>query len=275
MLKIIDWNVCCIGEPNRKMQYLESVVGEDSFIAILQEVTRKQYDELIKSDYNFCYSLLLREPSKFDTDNRGLGIAIICSKDIQIVRTNILDRAPLPERTMNVVVNYKGNELRIFGMHSVTGSAFKMGKSVQFRTWAESIDRYHPDIVAFDANEPEVDHYQVDKMQFFHQSVKEHGTGAELYFKTLNDIGLTDAFTVNYDQSQYVEGEPLAVSHIIKRGKCNKRYDFIFANNKFEISKCEYYYEDAIKAGSDHALICCECELKEEIENDTEEGSNE
>ena len=271
MLKIIDWNVCCVGDPKKKVQYLESVVGEDSFIAILQEVTWAQYQELLQRNFNVCYSLLFRAPSKFETDNRRLGIAIVCSKDIEIGWTNILDRALLPERTMNVVVDYKGNELRIFGLHSVTGSAFKMGKSMQFRTWAESINRYHPDIVAFDANEPEVDHYQIDKMKFFYQSAKEHGSGAELFFKTLGDNFLTDAFTVHYDKGQYTEGEPLTVSHITKRGKHNRRYDFIFANDKFKILKCEYHYENAIKAGSDHALICCECELEKELKVDTDE----
>ena len=69
-------------------------------------------------------------------------------------------------------------------------------------------------------------------------------------------------FLVNYDQRQYVEGEPLSVSHIIKRGKHKRRYDFLFMNKTISVANCEYMYDEAIKAGSDHALICYECEAK-------------
>jgi len=43
-----------------------------------------------------------------------------------------------------------------------------------------------------------------------------------------------------------------------------KRYDFIYINkDKFEIEDINYLFEEAINAGSDHALVLCD--LKEKL----------
>ena len=254
-MKIIDWNISYDNDPELKIAYLESVIGDDSFIAILQEVTPSQYDVLKSRFKNIRYSLDYRKPGKFDTRQRELGIAIVCSDDIKIKSTDVLNRCLLPDRTLMVDVDYKGGMLRIIGMHSITGISHKQAKSMQFLSWAEAVDEYKPDIVAFDANEPAADHYDIEQMKFFAQSPKENGYGARTFFKTLNNTGLTDALTVNYDPDDFVEGEPLAMSHHIVKGDQRKRYDFIFTSNAINVSECKYYYDEAIKAGSDHALI--------------------
>lgn len=48
---------------------------------------------------------------------------------------------------------------------------------------------------------------------------------------------------------------PLAISH--KRGhkKISSRYDFIYTTPDFTVTHVEYLYDEAIKAGSDHALV--------------------
>ena len=256
-MKIIDWNICCMGSPDSKIQFLESVLGNDSFIAILQEVTPLQYD-FIKSHYsNIRYSLDYRNPGAFDTDNRRLGIAVICSDDIIIKTADVLNRSLLPERTLMVDVEYNAQDIRIIGLHSVVGAAFKMAKSMQFRSWAEAIVELKPDIVAFDANEPAKDHYDIEKMNFFSQFPKENGSGARTFFTALIDTGLVDTYSVNYDSDNYVEEEPLVMSHYISKGNQRKRYDFIFMNKTVSVARCEYMYNEAVKAGSDHALICC------------------
>lgn len=257
-MKIIDWNICYSGSSELKINFLKSVIGTDSFIAILQEVTPSQYD-LFRSNFrNIRYSLDYRKPGSFDTRQRKLGIAIICSDDIKIKAADVLNRALLPDRTLMLDVEYKGSMLRVIGLHSITGVAHKQAKSMQFLSWAEAVDTFKPDIVTFDANEPAKDHYDVEQMEFFAQSKTENGYGAKTFFMTLKDTGLTDALTVNYDPDNYVESEPLAMSHHIARGDQKKRYDFIFMNKTFAASKCEYMYDGAVKAGSDHALICCE-----------------
>ena len=252
-MKIIDWNISYAGNPTNKFEYLKSKFDKAT-IAILQEVTPEQFKALnscFRDIANIKYSLKYRKPGKFDTKQRQLGVAILATKDIEIVKTKCLDRCLLPDRTLMVDIKYKNKILRVMGLHSITGCDHKKAKSIQFLSFAEAIDEYKPDIVTFDANEPDIDHYDINNMTFFTGN-KDNGKAARTFFETLINNNLRDSLTEKYDSSKYKEGEPLAISHIIN-GKLKKRYDFVFTNKK--IKECSYYYNESIKAGSDHALI--------------------
>ena len=83
---------------------------------------------------------------------------------------------------------------------------------------------------------------------------KDGGEGAHTFFRTLNDIGLSDTYLAHYDTKNYVPGEPLTMSHLIQLGDQKRRYDFVFAKDTLQIADSEYHYKDSVKAGSDHAL---------------------
>jgi len=95
-------------------------------------------------------------------------------------------------------------------------------------------------------------HYDIKQMEFF-----DNGPGAKHFFDKIDEIGLVDSFVKHNNITVYENGVPLAKSHNIRR-KGAVRYDFIFIKNRFEINLMNYYYEDAIKAGSDHALLVCD-----------------
>lgn len=255
-MKIIDWNISYNGAPGPKVNLLKETVGDDNFIIILQEVTPAQYEVIKESFGNICYSLDYRKPGKYDTKQRELGVAIACSDDIVIRSADVLSRCLLPDRALMADLEYNGKPLRVIGMHSITGISHKRAKSMQFLSFAESIDEFKPDIVAFDANEPAIDHYDIEKMEFFDN--QDHGKGAETFFKTLHNTGMQDVYLVNYDVENYTKGEPLAVSHRFEVNNKSKRYDFIFMSKDIAVSQSDYLYDEAIKAGSDHALIVCE-----------------
>ena len=63
----------------------------------------------------------------------------------------------------------------------------------------------------------------------------------------------------------------LAISHI--RGNKRKytpcRYDFIYATEDIELINIKYLYDEAIEAGSGHALVLAELEYK----NNSQESS--
>lgn len=253
MLKVIDWNISYQNNAIEKINLLKSIVQGDSFIIVLQEVTPSQFDEVKEAFPNIRYSLDYRKPGKYDTRQRKLGVAIIASDDIVINDARVLERCILPDRTLQVKLRYKNETITVLGLHSITGVSHKKAKSIQFLSFAECIDEYRPDIVAFDANEPDKDYYTVDGMKFFDNLDK--GKGARTFFDTLNQAGLNDAFSIDYETSNYVEGEPLAVSHKLSRGNKAKRYDFVFVNNKIKVDEIDYKYDVATMAGSDHALI--------------------
>ena len=256
-MKILNWNISWAKDIMPKIEYLRNQILGEPFIVILQEVKPHAYNairECFSDIAQMEYSLSYRIPSRYDTDSRKLGVAILTSKDIAIERVEVLDRALMPDRTLMVDVCYNNLYLRVLGLHSITGCQHGKAKEIQYFSFAEAVDTYKPDIVGIDANEPEIDHYDVGRMKFFDNH--QNGNGCKSFFETMIQNDLSDAFVKDYDRSKFVNGECLTTSHIIKRGSKKVRYDFLFINEqKISDYSCEYKYEEAVLAGSDHALI--------------------
>ena len=256
-MKIINWNISWSGKTESKMSYLRKLIEGDSFVVMLQEVKQHAYEsikELLGDIANIEYSLNYRIPGKYDTDSRKLGVAVLISKDFSIRNAQVIDRALMPDRTMLVDIENKDIQFRILGLHSITGCHHLKAKEIQYFSFAEAIDEYKPDVVGIDANEPQYDHYEISKMQFFDNYNK--GNGCKTFFEAMQSNGMVDAFVKDYNIDEYVEGKYLTTSHIIKRGKKEVRYDFLFINeNKIKEYHCNYDYHNAVEAGSDHAAV--------------------
>lgn len=256
-MKILNWNISWANDVTPKIEYLKNQIFGETFVVILQEVKPHVYNALqehLSEIAQVEYSLSYRIPGKYDTDSRKLGVAILTSADIVVKNANVLDRAIMPDRTLMVDVICNNIPLRILGIHSITGCQHLKAKEIQYFSFAEAIDTYKPDIVGIDANEPQVDHYDISQMKFFDNYQK--GNGCKTFFEAMKQNALMDAFVKNYDISKFVEGEYLTTSHIIKRGNKKVRYDFLFINEeRFSDYSCEYDYDGAICAGSDHASI--------------------
>lgn len=249
-MRVIDWNISYMGNFITKLDFLFSHL-DNNYCVLLQEVKQNVY-EYIKSKYSetntLLYSLNYRKPGKFDSDARKLGVLIILSKEIQLLESGVIERNLFPDRTIYATVKYNNKILKLLDLHSITGCGYYKAKSVQFESLAEFIDNYQPDIIGIDANEPQKDSFDIEQMQFF-----DNGNGAKTFFNTTKQIGLVDTL-VKFNDIKNDNTLPLTVSHCIKR-RGNVRYDFLFSNNYFKIKSCEYKYNDAIAAGSDHALI--------------------
>jgi len=259
MLKYIDWNIKCYCQINKITELLKTKISINNCVVALQEVLPKNAD-IIKAefckDFTVIYSLdFYPDNVEFDTDNRRLGVAFIVNKDINIEEAGVFERCLFPERTLYATLIVDGIKQKIVNLHSITGVSFKMGKAVQYRRFAEAINMFKPDIVSMDANEPKVDHYCIDKIEYFDQG--DDGKGARLFFDELKNQNLFDLYLEDYNPADYIPGEPLAVSHIIN-GKKNRRYDFIFGKRDFIKGKIEYFYDEACEASSDHAIIVAE-----------------
>ena len=257
---IIDWNIAYLNSPEPKLEFLEEKIDKQPYIIILQEVIPSAF-EAIKKHFEKTaqveYSLNYRVPGKYDNRSRKLGIVIIMSQDFHIESAGVLERALLPDRTLFVEASRNGDPIRILGLHSITGCEHKKAKELQFYSFAEGIDMLKPDIVGIDANEPKIDHYDISRMEFFDNHL--HGDGCRTFFSVMQENKLKDCFAMHYNQDDYIEGIPLTTSHIIQRGSKHVRYDFLFANHeKLGDFRCIYEYEQATRAGSDHAAIVLE-----------------
>lgn len=250
-MRIIDWNISYAGDIERKIDYLQTLLSEDSCV-MLQEVKPHAY-EYIKSTlgdrYAMFYSLEYRKPSKFDSDARRLGVLVLVSKCFKFVEAGVIERSPFPDRTMYVTLQIDERSVKLLSLHSLTGCGYYRSKSVQYDSFTEFIDAYRPDIIGIDANEPQVDHYDVRQMQFF-----DNGPGTKHFFDELVNIGLTDAFVRCNGTEGYECGHPLIKSHNIRR-KGAVRYDFLFVRDTYSVTALKYNYDEAIAAGSDYAII--------------------
>ncbi len=250
-LRIIDWNISYAGDIERKISYLKTFVTDNSCI-MLQEVTPYAYEHIknmLGKFYQMIYSLEYRKPSKFDSDARKLGVLILVSKELKIIEAGVIERSPFPDRTVYVTVKKDDKIIKLLSLHSLTGCGYYRAKSVQYDSFAEFIDTFHPDIIGIDANEPQIDHYDIRQMQFF-----DNGPGAKHFFDEIADIGLSDAFVCFNGTEGHEKGKPLIKSYsICRRGAV--RYDFLFVKDTYIVNSLEYKYDEAITAGSDHAII--------------------
>ena len=256
-MKIIDWNISYMNSMKPKIKYLKDKIKNDTFVVILQEVKQNDYEELMNCFSTIAtieYSLNYRKPGKYDTKSRQLGICILVSKNINVVNAKVLERTLFPDRTLMVDITLNNKPIRVLGLHSITGCQHGKAKEIQYYSFAEAVDEYKPDIIGIDANEPEYDHYELDKMKFFDNYNK--GNGCKTFFEVIHDNNLVDAYLKKYDESTFVDGKYLACSHVIKRSKKQVRYDFLFiSENLFKDYDCRYDYDNSIQSRSDHAAI--------------------
>ena len=259
-MKIAHWNVGYNAQMSQIYEQLKNNLG-DNFIAILLEMTPEKKEELLalfNNDIKYAYSLDYRKPGKFDGKNRKLGVLLLTSAEIVIEAAGVFERTLFPDRTLWANVNIDGQSLKIVGFHSITGCSHKTAKSTNFLSMAEAIDEYRPDILTMDANEPDVDHYDIRQMRFF----EKNGRGAGIFFEEILNEGLVDAYAEGYNTENYEEGNPLAVSHVINGTGSEKRYDFVMIKpTRIKQIGTEYRYRDAINATADHAIVIVECSI--------------
>lgn len=256
-MRIIDWNICYSGDIEKKIEYLKTFLTDES-IVIMQEVRLYAYEyikKMLQGKYNLVYSLDYRKPSKYDSEARRLGILIVVSNKFLIKESGVVERSLFPDRTAFASIEANGKIIKVLAAHSLTGCAYYRAKSIQFDSLSEFIDDYCPDIVGIDANEPRIDHYDVKQMDFY-----SNGYGAETFFNKMIDIGLVDSYVKHKGVCIYEQGSPLAKSYNV-RTKGAVRYDFLFVRESYKINSCSYYYDDATKAGSDHAIIISDIEV--------------
>lgn len=266
-MRVIHWNIKHNSNKEKVITSLIKYMEGGDTILCLQEVTPVAKDTIVSmlGDYgvkqfrNYAYSLDYRHPSQFDGLNRRLGVLVICPEPMWVLNCDVISRSPFPDRTIYADIVRNGEIIRVMSLHSITGCAYHKAKSSQYFSFAEAVDELRPDIVTIDANEPKIDHYNVEEMVFYNNS--DNGNGAKTFFNTMVLNGMSDAFVHFYNPQRYESGKYLATSIIVNRkGKC--RYDFMYMRDeRFYVRGCNYLYEEGIKATSDHAIVMSDVEV--------------
>jgi hypothetical protein len=281
-LRVISWNIALKGSIEAKTDYLRTVINESNCITVvaLQEVMEKDKDFLISQNIfpSYSYSLDFRPPGPFDTTNRKLGCLIGIVGTLEPQDSGIIERTPFPDRTLYTDLSIDNFLFKAICFHSLTGVGYKKAKTAQFVGIAEylHLNRDVPTICCFDANEPEVDHFDINHTKFFNQN-GDKGMGAALVLGAKPVHNMKDSYRewlkanqsliddikvrqVQADNEKVLKGIPLATSHIIN-ARLHKRYDYIYISNHFRVVNVEYRLKESIDAGSDHAMVVTDLNL--------------
>lgn len=240
-----------MGKIEPKIDFLNTHLSDVGCIFVLEEVTESVVDEIRKiQNFNFIYSLDKRKPEKYDGRNRKLGVLIGYSKDITLVNHDVLTKSLFPERTLFATFAKDGREIKVLGFHSLTGVDYKKAKSAQYNSIASFLDREQIDFMCFDANEPKIDHYNIEENEFFDQK-GDKGKSASYILGRGCVHNLIDAFREHAEESRNI---PLTTSYRVSK-RIDKRYDYIFKAKEWKTKKVEYLFEESLEAGSDHSII--------------------
>ena len=244
-LQLLQWNISYSCKIDKIVDFISSKI-EGNTIVCLQEVLAMHKDRLIErlapSDY--AYSLDYRTPGLFDAKNRRMGVLTMLFGGV-IEEAKVLDRTVFPDRTLYTKMRIGDESISLFNFHSITGVGYKKAKGANFASIAEFLhETVDLDFFCCDANEPQVDSFDMNDVKFWKTNSKE----ASLIFGKDRVHHLTDPV-----QTDPLLFDTLPFSHIT--GKNKRRYDFIYRSDRWSTNRLDFYYDESIEATSDHAMV--------------------
>jgi hypothetical protein len=245
MLKLLQWNISYNCKIDKIANFISSKI-ECNTIVCLQEVLAMHKERLIEclapSDY--AYSLDYRKPGLFDGNNRKMGVLTMLFGG-KIEEAKVLERTVFPDRTLYTKTRIGDESVSLLNFHSITGVGYNKAKGANFASIAEFLhETIDLDFFCCDANEPQVDSFDVNDVKFWKANRKE----ASLIFGKNKVHHLCDPV-----QCDKVGFEMLPFSYMT--GKTASRYDFIYRSDRWRTNRLEFYYDKSIEATSDHAMV--------------------
>jgi exonuclease III len=236
-------------------------------ILALQEVNAGFFETLEQTGMfqDAGFSLLLRPPGQDEGRSRRIGCALFCAAPLRFSGIELIRELPLPERAITAKVEGLASHLVVCGFHTPPGVTWKKLKPeshVKLAKWLAGTA--NPCILGIDANAPKVDHPDIHQNEWWWKE-EPLLLGAEPLHS------LKDALRLHLDdnpelldtiRSQRPRG-PLATSYVRgnKFKRTPSRYDFIYVTSDIRVQDIQYLYEEAIEAGSDHAIVVADLEL--------------
>lgn len=256
-LRFVSWNIHGRKQVSPLLDLLRKYAGD---LVALQEVTVPAYEALVESKLFAwsTFSLDLRPPQADEGRGRRLGCALLGQAPFRFKQAFLLEDAPLPERALIAEVESPVGPLTLVSFHAPPGVSWQEKKPLAFRALARWLaQRQTGVLVGMDANTPKTDHPDIEQNEWWWD--EEPFMLGPRPLHPLRDalrVWLA-AHPLEAEQLQvlYPQG-PLALSHYRGRGApipC--RYDFIYITPDFSVSQVRYLYDEAIEAGSDHAMV--------------------
>lgn len=205
-------------------------------------------------------------------------VSAIAARGIALDECGVLPGVALPERAVWARLRTEPMPISVIAYHAPPGVSWGITKVHHAHapaSWCRGVRG--PVIVGADANTPEVDHPDpIRTRTHWHTGSRRLGgmRGDDIVFGGRPEHGLADALRLwlrdHPEQLSRIKRErpdgPLAVSHRTGRRRdrpgIDRRFDIIQVSGEFAVRRIEYLLDDALRAGSDHALVIADLELR-------------
>lgn len=269
-MRIATWNLQNrVGDAAKRLgETLARAHGAD--IVLLQEVNPEGFETFLDAaglDWGIHvgdeFPEMLRAVKRAD----GPRSAAIGGRGAKPKTFTPFPDAPLPEKILATWIEHQGAQITVVAYHAPTGS-HGLSKPEQAVRVAQWIKRISPEaaILGGDFNTPEHDPLEdLEVRTHWHTGGPTMGTatGDDVLVGPKPIHHLTDAYRSWLSSNPSARNEipasgPLATTHVLSRSKTPVRYDQIWLSPQFKVKTVEHLYEEAIAAGTDHALVIAE-----------------
>jgi endonuclease/exonuclease/phosphatase family metal-dependent hydrolase len=289
-LRVVSWNLDSrpTGQLDAKVALLREVAPD---LALLQEVRRPVYKTLLphalahermfERTRLFSWGRLSTDLSDPPGSDRRLGCAVLGVASTALLSARLLPAAAFPvpgADTIGFVHRTVVARVAVPGGRTLTACSFHARPAVSRET--DSLrPAFHTGIAGWlaaqagtvlfgmDAGAPEVDHPDAERSVFAWPAPTEGGAGEDRLLGATPDHQLRDTLRQFLDDSPPERAKviaerpdgPLAMSHCAANRPV--RYDHVWATADLSVARVEYLYEEAVAAGSDHALVVVDFDL--------------
>lgn len=288
--RVVSWNLDSrpTGKLDAKVELLRQVQPD---LALLQELSRPVYRTLIphklaherihERSRLFSWGALSTDLSDPRGSDRRLGCAVLGSPTTAFLRAQMLDDAPFgvsdPER-LGFLSRTVAAQMGIYGGRLLTACSFQARRAASRRVghlkpafltgiarWLA--DQPSPILFGVDATAPAVDHPDFCRSSFRWPTPPEGGPGEDQLLGPDAGHGLGDVLRRHLERHpeelarirQERPDGPLAISYCLDARPA--RYDHIWATPDLAVTDVRYLYDEAVAAGSDHALVLADFDL--------------
>ena len=251
-----------------KFDLLESKLGEGPVVAALQDVPRVWYRALRENGiFDWCFfGRDLVDLDAYQEWGRFTG-AVLAGGFPAVPgpgRPRHLDGLPLPERGLRMTVAIPGGELEAASIQSLEPAEYGRARDHEARSiisWLRR--RSEPTVFGVEAGCPGVDHPDLGRSTW-------SGDPEERLYGERRDHDLHDAYRRylrrHHEMWDLIRRErptgPLAVTtNAGDERKTRARHDRVYVSPGWRVDSIEHCYADAVKAGSEHALVTADLTL--------------
>lgn len=231
MLASLEWDVACLQEVTRDSWPAYRAVGDHG------EVAFAHLPPLASAGPRYGCAVLVRAPARL--------------QDFEVMHD-----VPSPERAAVARLEVNGRSLWACSWAAPPGVSWgDAGKGRQvdrFAAWLR--DRPGPVIVGIDRNAPKWERHDLTHDEWWNK-------WEPLLYGVERVHDLRDVYRDHLAARPHLAAQvrekypngPLAVTHRRRGVEC--RYDAVYASPELEVDDVEHHLDDALQAGSDHALV--------------------